>query len=118
MKTGIRHKTTRQNLRLFWLVLGAMFFALSSVVSAQPARIPRVGYLTGTGDSNDPGPFFEAFRQGLRNQGYTEGKNIVVEHRYVEGRVDRIPSIVAELVQLKVDALVLGQLQRSVQPNR
>ncbi len=78
---------------------------------AAAGKISRIGYLTGTGDSNDPGPFFEAFRQGLRDQGYTEGKNILVEHRYVEGRVDRIPSIVAELLQLKVDALVLGQLQ-------
>jgi putative tryptophan/tyrosine transport system substrate-binding protein len=77
----------------------------------QSAKISRIGYLTGTGDAKNPGPYFEAFRQGLRSLGYIEGKNILVEYRYTEGKVDRIPSIVAELIQLKVDVLVLGQLQ-------
>ena len=86
MKIGGRQKAIGKSEKLKVVVysLYAMFFALCSVVSAQPARIPRIGYLTGTRDSNDPGPFFEAFRQGLRDQGYTEGKNILVEHRYVE----------------------------------
>ena len=48
----------------------------------------------------------EAFRQGLRDLGYIEGKNILVEYRYIEGKLDRYPSLVAELVQLKVDVLV------------
>ena len=94
-----------------YLQITVILFTVIPVGAQQQARIPRIGYLTGTGAPNNPGPFFEAFRQGLQNQGYTEGKNILVEYRYVEGSVDSIPSIVAELVQLRVDALVLGQLQ-------
>ena len=63
--------------------------------------------MSGIGDAKTPGYQVEAFRQGLRDLGYTEGKNIVVEYRYVEGKLDRYPSLVAELVQLKVDILVV-----------
>ncbi len=52
------------------------------------------------------GPNIEGFRQGLRDFGYIEGKNILVEYRFHEGRPDRVPSLVAELLQLKVDVLV------------
>ena len=76
----------------------------------QTAKVPRIGYLLRTGDSKNPGPQVEGFRQGLRDLGYIEGKNILVEHRYIEGKSDSIPSLVAELVQLKVDVLVLGPL--------
>jgi len=60
-----------------------------------------------SGNPETPGQRLEAFRQGLRDLGYIEGKNILVEYRYVEGKSDRAPSLVAELVQLKVDVLVL-----------
>ena len=59
-----------------------------------------------SGDPLTPG-LVEAFRQGLRDLGYVEGKNILVEYRYAEGKLDRFPSLVAELVQLKVDVLVV-----------
>jgi putative tryptophan/tyrosine transport system substrate-binding protein len=72
----------------------------------QPAKVPRIGYLSGRGDPSTPDPLVDAFRQGLRDLGYIEGKNILVEYRYAEGKVDRIPRLVAELVQLKVDVLV------------
>ena len=72
----------------------------------QPARIPRIGYVTSTGNSNNPGLSGNAFRQGLRDLGYVEGKNILVEYRYIEGDPDRIPGLLAELLQLKVDLLV------------
>ena len=67
---------------------------------------------------NTPGPQAEAFRQGLRDLGYVEGKNMVVEYRYAEGKMDRIPSLVAELVQLKVDVLVSPTDQRSSPPSK
>ena len=62
--------------------------------------------MSGTGDNNNPGPLVGAFRQGLRDLGYIEGKNILVDYRYFEGNRDRIPNLVAELVEVKVDVLV------------
>ena len=88
-------------------------FILSSfhLAQAQQAKkVPRIGYLSGRGDPSTPDPLVEAFRQGLRDLGYIEGKNILVEYRYAEGKLDRIPSLVAELVQLKVDVLVSSTL--------
>jgi putative tryptophan/tyrosine transport system substrate-binding protein len=92
---------------LIGLVLCALLFALCvSAEAQQTAKVPRIGYLSSTGSST-PGPDIEAFRQGLRDLGYVEGKNILIEFRYLEGNSDRTPSLVAELVQLKVDILVL-----------
>src|SRR5215470_2472337 len=86
------------------LVIGAMFLALSiSGWAQQPARVPRIGYVATTAPNT---PNNLAFRRGLRDLGYIEGKNILVEDRYAEGKADRIPGLVAELVQLKVDILV------------
>ena len=95
--------------KVFRLTLCTLLLALSFPAQAQqPAKIPRIGYVSGTGDPSDPGPYVEAFPQGLRDLGYIEGKNIVIEYRGAEGKSDRIPSLVAELVQLKVDVLVSG----------
>jgi putative tryptophan/tyrosine transport system substrate-binding protein len=76
----------------------------------QPKKVPLIGYVSTTGDPSIPGPQVEAFRQGLRDLGYIEGKNVVVEYRYAEGKNERFPSLVAELVQLKVDVLVANSL--------
>ena len=92
---------------IFCIALCAMLLALcSSAVAQQPGKIPRIGYVLSTGDAKNPGPNVEAFRQGLRDLGYIEGKNILVEYRYTGGMTDPSPSLVAELVQLKVDILV------------
>ena len=99
----VRRKST------FFVVLYAMLFALSLPVEAQqPKRVPRIGYVRVVGIPSTSGPNVEAFRRGLRDLGYVEGENIVIEFRYAEGKADRIPSLVAELVQLKVDVLVSG----------
>ena len=66
---------------------------------------PRIGYLSPTSPSVSP-TRIEAFRQGLRELGYVEGKNIVIEYRYAEGKFDRLPALAAELVRLKVDLIV------------
>jgi len=68
----------------------------------QPAKIPRIGYLGGNFPSSNPDRI-EAFRQGLRELGYVEEKNIVIEWRHHEGKLDRLPALAAELVRLKVD---------------
>ena len=71
----------------------------------QPEKIPRIGYL---GNSSLPleRDFVDAFRQGLRDLGYAEGHNILIEYRWAEGRYDRLPEFAAELVRLKVDVLL------------
>ena len=93
-----------------WAALFAIVVALTvcgaRAEAQQPAKIPRIGYVSGTGDPKTPGPLVEGFRRGLRDLGYIEGKNILVEYRYIEGGLDRVPALVAELVQLKVDMLV------------
>jgi putative ABC transport system substrate-binding protein len=92
--------------KLVGFALGAMLLALCVPVDAQqPERIPRIGVLAGPSAS-----FFsarlESFRQGLRELGYVEGKNILFEDRYAEGKLDRLPDLAAELVRLKVDLIV------------
>jgi len=89
------------------IALGALLSALfASAQAQQAAKIPRIGYVEASGGPQAPGPWVEAFRQGLKDLGYLEGKNIVIDYRYAEGKQDRIPSLVAELVQLNVDILV------------
>ncbi len=91
------------------LTLCTMLLALCvSAKAQQPGRIPRIGFLPSIGDANNPGIQVRSFQQGLRDLGYIEGKSILIEYRYVDGKTDRIPSLVAEIVQLKVDVLVVG----------
>jgi ABC-type uncharacterized transport system substrate-binding protein len=89
------------------VALCAMLFALCSSTSAQqPKKLPVIGFL-GAAPSigNDR---TDAFRQGMRELGYVEGKNIVIEWRFAERKRDRLPSLAAELVRLKVDVIVTG----------
>src|SRR5205823_6525300 len=73
----------------------------------QPKKIPRIGFLAATSPSVEAARI-EAFRQGLRELGYVEGKNIVIEWRWAEGKFDRLPDLAAELVRLDVDVIVTG----------
>jgi putative ABC transport system substrate-binding protein len=93
---------------VLYSVLCAMLLALCSTTEAQPAgKIPRIGYISGTYNPSDPGPYVGALRRGMRELGYTEGKNFIVEYRGAEGRLETIPGIIDELIRLKVDLLVL-----------
>ena len=94
-------KTFTSN-EVFCLALCAVLFAFGSYAQAQ-SKIPRVGILFIGGRDQ---PHLEAFKQGLRERGYSEGKNIVLDYRYAEGKVDRLPALATELVQLKVDVIV------------
>src|SRR5262249_38630429 len=88
------------------LSFGAVLSALCMSADAQQlAKAPRIGFLGGSSPSAISARI-EAFRQGLRELGYVEGKNIVIEWRSAEGKRDRLPSLVAELVRLKVDIIV------------
>jgi putative ABC transport system substrate-binding protein len=88
--------------------LTALFYALCASAEAQePAKVPRIGYLTATSLSA-VADRTEAFRDGLRELGYAEGKNIVIEWRSAEGNSDRQRALAAELVRLKVDLIVSG----------
>jgi len=73
----------------------------------QPTKVLRIGYLT-AGSLSAQSPRIEAFRQGLRELGYAEGKTLVIEYRRAEGKFDRLPALAAELVRLKVDVIVTG----------
>jgi ABC-type uncharacterized transport system substrate-binding protein len=83
-----------------------MLFALCASAEAEQAtKIPRIGFLSSTSPSIISARV-EAFRQGLRELGYVQGKNIVIEYRYAEGKPDRLPSLAAQLVHMKVDVIV------------
>ena len=102
--SAFNRKSKIQNLK--WLVLGAMLFALCVSAEAQQAKkVPRIGYLSG-GSPSSVSARTEVFRQGLRELGYVEGTSIIMEYRYAEGKLDRLPDLAAELVHLKVDVIV------------
>jgi putative ABC transport system substrate-binding protein len=91
---------------VFRLALCAMLYAFCTAAEAQqPKKIPRIGFLgnsTSALEENLIGPF----REGLRDLGYVEGKNIVTEWRWAEGKYERFPALIAELIALKVDVIV------------
>jgi putative ABC transport system substrate-binding protein len=92
--------------REFIALVGGATFVWPLAASAQtPAKIQRVGCTFGSTPTAGK-RIFEAFQQGLRELGYVEGETIVLEVRWAEGRVERLPALVAELVGLKVDVLV------------
>jgi putative tryptophan/tyrosine transport system substrate-binding protein len=100
------HGLTLSAMLLALSFFGAMLLALSVPAKAQqPKKIPRVGYISGgypSGGSGNP----EAFRKGLGELGYVEGKNIIIEYRYAETKLERYPDFLAELIRLKVDVIV------------
>jgi putative ABC transport system substrate-binding protein len=100
-------KIKTQNLKLA-LFAGALLFALCVPAEAQQAKkIHRIGFLSSLAPQAVASRT-EAFRQGLSELGYAEGKNILVEWRYAEGKTERLPALAADLVRLKVDVIVTG----------
>jgi putative ABC transport system substrate-binding protein len=88
--------------------LSALLLALcSSAQAQQPKKVPRIGYLSPTDPATDS-PRSEAIRLALHELGYIEGKNIAIEYRIAEAKLDRLPQLVAELVRLKVDIIVVA----------
>ncbi|MFI5373188.1 MAG: ABC transporter substrate-binding protein, partial [Candidatus Rokuibacteriota bacterium] len=92
--------------RVFLGVLtGGLLAAPLAAEAQQAAKVARIGYLATNLAANPHLP--EAFRQGLRDLGYVEGRNVVIEYRSAEG-IERIPALAAELVALKVDVIFVG----------
>jgi putative ABC transport system substrate-binding protein len=88
-----------------WLLAALLLTTAPPAEAQQPTKVPRIGFLIGSSPSANAARI-EAFRQGLREFGYVEGKNIVIEFRSAEGKFDRLPDLAAEIVRLKVDVIV------------
>jgi putative tryptophan/tyrosine transport system substrate-binding protein len=92
--------------KVIFLALCAMLFALCFSAEAQQAKkVPRIGHLGGVSLSANTARH-EAFRQGLRDLHYVEGKNIVIDWRSADGKLERLPPLAAEMVRLKFDVIV------------
>ncbi|HEY7220916.1 MAG TPA: ABC transporter substrate-binding protein [Candidatus Binatia bacterium] len=87
------------------LIAFVLVVAVAVAQAQQPKKVPQVGYLSAS-SASEALPRTEAFHRGLRELGYVEGNNIVLEFRYADGKFDRLPALVGELVRLKVDAIV------------
>ena len=95
--------------KLWAFALAGLVFGITSAAAQQSTSIPRLGYVSSAGGTRSNAQQLELVRQGLRELGYIEGKNIVIEYRRVEN-LDRLPSILSELMQLKIDVLYVGSL--------
>ncbi len=100
--------------RTFLAGTGAVLLCAPLTADAQPAgKVPRIGFL-GTRTLSDTSSGLDAFRQGLRELGWVEGQNIVIDYRFAEGRFDRLPDLAAELVRLKVAIIVAAPTPAAV----
>jgi len=97
--------------REFLIAVGALLAAPFVAEAQQMAKIARIGYLV---TDLATGPRLEAFLQGLHDLGYVEGRNVVIEYRSAEGKAERLPSLAAELVALKVDVIVVGSTPQAL----
>src|SRR5690242_6077384 len=108
--SGLTHQHS-----VLYATLCAMLSALCvSAEAQQPTKVARIGLIVAVSPSAAAARI-EAFRQGLRELGYIDAKNIVIEARYAEENLDRLPTLAAELVRLKVDVIVTagGQATRA-----
>jgi len=106
LRARVREKRKPMRKKIPCLALGPLLFALCLPADAQqPTKVPRIGFLAAISPAAISARI-EAFRQGLKELGYVEGKNIVIEWRSVEGKGDRLPGLAAELVRLKLDVIV------------
>ncbi len=105
--SAFNRKSKIQNLKWVGIVAIGVTFALCGAVAQaqQPKKVPVIGFLSGT-TAAATAANIEAFRRGLRELGYAEGKSIAIEYRFAEGKNDRLPELVSELIRLKVDVIV------------
>src|SRR5262249_364840 len=115
LSPAARGRGDRMNkyMRLLGLALALCLVGLPVTTSAQqPDKVPRLGWL---GNLAATAPVYDGFRQGLRELGYVEGKNIIIEARWVEGKLDRLPEFARKLARLNVNGMLVSgdQLLRS-----
>lgn len=103
-----------------WLFILLTFASVHLAEAQQPEKLPKIGFLQRRVPPNptNPDPLADAFRQGLREIGYIEGKNIVLEHRYAGGKSDRLAPLVAELVQVRRTCSSSQAAKESESPKR
>jgi putative tryptophan/tyrosine transport system substrate-binding protein len=89
------------------LLVGLALASVHLAEAQQQTKVPRISYFS-AGSASSQASRLEVFRQGLRDLGYAEGKDIVIEQRYAEGQLDRVAALAAELVGLKLDVIVTG----------
>lgn len=95
-------------MKLFvWLAAIFLLLTVSIAEAQQPKKVPRIGYLAARDRASDA-ERSQAVRAGLRELGYIEGSNILIEYRYADGKRERFPKLAAELVQLKLDLIVIA----------
>lgn len=93
--------------REFITLLGSAAVGFPLAARAQQVgKVPRIGYLSPGSASPGPLAYHDEFQRGLRELGYVEGRNIVIEYRFADGKFDRLAALAAELVQLNVDVIV------------
>ncbi len=102
---GVPGALTNRRAFIGTLAGGLLAAPLAAEGQQQSGKVYRIGYLNASSGIANPS-ILEAFRQGLRELGWVEGQNIVIEYRFAEGRFDRLPDLAAELVRLKVDLIV------------
>jgi putative ABC transport system substrate-binding protein len=108
LRTGFGFSIKEAVQKILFIILSAMLFGLcASVEAQQPKRIPRVGFLIASAASAQESRL-EAFKQGLRELGYTDRQNIIIELRSGDGTPERLAAAAAELVRLNVDVIVTG----------
>jgi len=89
-------------LRLLMLTIATLPAVAAIAEAQQAAKVPRIGLLHYAHSNR----YLEPFREGLREHGYVEGQNILIEYRYAQGELDRLPDLAAGLIRLKVDVIV------------
>ena len=101
----MRSPSRRRLLRASVALAGLRLLSGREVAGQQTAKVPRIGFLA-VGSREGRAFLIDGFRQGLREHGYVEGQNIIIEYRFSEDRNDRLPALAAELVALKVRLIV------------
>jgi putative tryptophan/tyrosine transport system substrate-binding protein len=105
LSDNLKSKIQNRKCAGLFAIVVALIVCGARAQAQQPTKVPRIGFLSSVSPSSISART-EAFRQGLRDLGYVEGKNIVIENRYAEGKLDRLRELAAELVRLKLDVIV------------